>query len=180
MDILRNMDINTLYFIQNHIQNPYLNPIMIFFTNLGNAGFIWIVLSIILLFTKKFKMVGVLMLCSLAINTLLGEVFLKNFIQRPRPFQTLPNLHLLIKPPTSYSFPSGHTSSAFACAIILGYYIRKFSIPAIILAILIAFSRIYLTVHYPTDVIAGIALGIFSAIITIYSYEKIYKKIKTK
>ncbi|MGL5615220.1 MAG: phosphatase PAP2 family protein [Sarcina sp.] len=180
MEFIKNMDSSTLYFMQNHIQNPYLNPIMVFITNLGDMGFIWILISVILLFIKKFRIVGILMLCSLALNTILGEGLLKNLIQRPRPFNTLPGLHLLITAPQSFSFPSGHTSSAFACAIILGYYIRKSLIPSLILAFLIGFSRVYLTVHYPSDVLAGMLLGIFSAFITIYVYEKKIKKIKTR
>lgn len=179
MSVIQNLDASILYFMQNHIQNHFFNPIMIFFTTLGNMGLIWIIIAIVLLFSKKFRKVGILMFCALIINTILGEGILKHLFQRPRPFNTLPGLHLLIKAPTSYSFPSGHTSSAFACAIVLAYYIRKAAIPAIILAIIIGFSRVYLTVHYPSDVIAGMVLGIISALITIYAYSKYCKRNKT-
>ncbi len=175
MALIQNIDSSILYFIQNHIQNQFFNPIMIFITNLGNMGLIWITIAIALLFTNKFRKVGILMLCALIINTILGEIILKNVFQRARPFNTLQHLQLLIKEPQSYSFPSGHTSSAFACAIILAYYVKKVAVPSIILACLIAFSRVYLTVHYPSDVLAGIVLGIISAVITIYLH-KLYSK----
>lgn len=175
MALIQNIDSSILYFMQDHVQNHFLNLIMIFITNLGNMGLIWILIAIALLFTNKFRKVGILMLCALVINTILGEVILKHMFQRPRPFNTLQHLDLLIKKPQSYSFPSGHTSSAFACAVILAYYVKKAAVPSIILACLIAFSRVYLTVHYPSDVLAGIVLGIISAMITIYLH-KLYRK----
>ena len=77
MALIQNIDSSILYFIQNHIQNQFFNPIMIFITNLGNMGLIWITIAIALLFTNKFRKVGILMLCALIINTILGEIILK-------------------------------------------------------------------------------------------------------
>lgn len=179
MNILKSIDSNTLYFIQNHVQSPYLTPIMFLITK---SVYIWVPIAIILLCFKKFRIVGILTICSLILTTILCEGILKNLVQRPRPFDTLKGLHLLIKAPASYSFPSWSTAAAFACAIIIAYYIQKAVIPAIGLAVLTGFSRIYFTVHYPSDVIGGMLIGSFCAFFTIYIYKKIknkslYKKI---
>ena len=100
-----------------------------------------------------------MLLAVLAITFLVGDVVLKNWIQRPRPFQEMP-VELLIPPPESFSFPSGHTSSSFAAASVI-YRVRKsWGIAAFILAVLIGFSRLFLFVHYPTDVLAGAVLGL--------------------
>ena len=126
MNFIKYLDYNTLFFIQNHVQNDFLNPIIIFFTKLGNSGFIWILISIILIMKSKYRKIGFLVLSVLFINTLFGEILLKHLIQRPRPFITLSNLNIIIEKPSSFSFPSGHTSSAFACAFIFGYFFKKY------------------------------------------------------
>lgn len=175
MQYIQLIDSNILFFIQNHIQNPILNPIMIFFTDLGNVGFIWFLICFILLIKKKYRKVGILVLCALLVNLLLGEVFLKNLIQRPRPFETLVGLHIIITKPSTYSFPSGHTSSAFACAFMLGYFFKKYKWYFYALASLIGFSRVYLLVHYPSDVICGVILGFISYLIVKIIYLKFSK-----
>lgn len=175
MNYIQLIDSNILFFIQNHIQNPILNPIMIFFTRLANGGFVWIFISGILLIKKKYRKIGLLILCALIINTILGEVFLKHLIQRPRPFDTLKGLNIIIEKPTSFSFPSGHTSSAFACAFMLGYFFKEYRWHFYILASIIGFSRVYLLVHYPSDVICGVILGYFSFLITKILYLKFFK-----
>lgn len=133
---------------------------------------IWIAISIFFIFKKKYRKIGIIALLALIVNSLLGEVFLKNLIQRPRPFITLENLKLLIEAPTSFSCPSGHTSASFAVAFVIAYYLRKLAIPALILASLISLSRIYLLVHYPSDILLGILLGFVSCILSILIYNK--------
>ena len=162
MNFIKYLDYNTLFFIQNHVQNDFLNPIIIFFTKLGNSGFIWILISIILIMKSKYRKIGFLVLSVLFINTLFGEILLKHLIQRPRPFITLSNLNIIIEKPSSFSFPSGHTSASFT--VVSALYFAKDSLwkPALVLACLIAVSRLYLYVHYPTDVLGGIILGILS------------------
>ncbi len=175
MHFIQNIDINILYFIQNNIQNKFLNPIMIFLTSLGNLGFIWIAISILLIISKKYRKIGLLTLAALIVNTLLGEGILKHIIERSRPFATYESLHIMITKPSSYSMPSGHTSASFAAAFMLAYYFKNIYS----LASLIAFSRLYLLVHYPSDVLTGALLGYLSFLIVIKSYELIQKsKIK--
>ena len=140
--------------------NPICDAILSVFTTLGNVGAVWVVVAIILLCTKRYWRSGLALGCSLLLCLLCGNVVLKNLIARARPFIADPAINLLIPPPSGYSFPSGHTLSSFASAFVLHKAERKFSLPAFVLAALIAFSRIYFQVHYPTDVLAGILLGI--------------------
>lgn len=180
MTFIQNMDINILYWIQSNINSNFLNPIMIFFTSLGNLGIIWIIISILLILSKKYRKIGLLTLAALIINTILGEGILKHIIERPRPFTTYPDLHIIISKPTSYSMPSGHTSASFAAAFMLAYYFKNIKVYIFSLASLIAFSRLYLLVHYPTDVLTGVLLGYISFLIVIKIYNKLEKKSKEK
>ncbi|MGG5461592.1 phosphatase PAP2 family protein [Clostridium sp. B9] len=174
--LIQNIDISILYWIQANLQNAFLNPIMIFFTKLGNLGLLWIAIGLGLSITKKYRKVGLLTLSALIINTLLGEGILKHLIERPRPFVTYPDLNIIIHKPSSFSMPSGHTSASFAAAFVLGYYFKKLRWYFYGLASLIAFSRIYLLVHYPSDVLSGILLGFVSFLIVINGYKFIQKK----
>ena len=100
------------------------------------------------------------------LGLLLGEFGIKNIICRPRPFVTYPDLTVNGITPTGFSFPSGHTTSSFAAAAVIIIRKEKFAVFTAVLAFLIAFSRLYNCVHYPTDVLCGAVLGIALAIIT--------------
>lgn len=179
MDILRNFDMETLNFINNNLHSPIMDKFMILITSIGNVGLIWILISLILMITPKYRKVGVMTICALILTTIIGEGILKHLIRRDRPFTSLPDIKLLITAPTSYSFPSGHTGSAFAAAGVLGSMIKKSRPYVITLAILIAFSRLYLFVHYPEDVLGGIILGLCSSQIVLYIFKnraKLYRK----
>lgn len=153
------MDQAILQFIQEHLRNGWSDAFFTAITFLGDSGIIWIAFSLCLVCSKTYRRQGLVLLAVLAITFLVGDVVLKNWIQRPRPFQEMP-VELLIPPPESFSFPSGHTSSSFAAASVI-YRIRKsWGIAAFILAVLIGFSRLFLFVHYPTDVLAGAVLGL--------------------
>ena len=148
------MDQAILQFIQEHLRNGWSDAFFTAITFLGDSGIIWIAFSLCLVCSKTYRRQGLVLLAVLAITFLVGDVVLKNWIQRPRPFQEMP-VELLIPPPESFSFPSGHTSSSFAAASVI-YRVRKsWGIAAFILAVLIGFSRLFLFVHYPTDVLAG-------------------------
>ena len=129
---------------------------------LGNVGAIWIVCAVVLLVIPKTRKVGVVLAVSLAIEALCCNVILKPLVARIRPFDVNTAVQLLISPPKDFSFPSGHTGAAFAAASALFFSKNRLWIPSLVLAILIAFSRLYLYVHYPTDVLGGILLGILS------------------
>ena len=165
------IDISILRFIREYFSSPLMDSIMIFITNLGDRGFIWIIIGIILLISKKYRKIGLAMLIALAVTSLIGEVFIKNIIQRPRAFTTFPDIEIIIKAPLSYSFPSGHTASSFAAAVVLGYYIKNWKYLFYFFAALVAFSRLYLFVHYPSDIIGGISLGVVCSFMTIKIIE---------
>ena len=163
-----------LYLI-NNIHNNILDKIMITLTNLGDAGIIWIIIAIILLFIKKTRKCGILMMISMILGLIIGNGILKNLIQRQRPCWIDTNILLLIPNPTDFSFPSGHTLSSFEASIMILLHSKKWGIPAIILSILIAFSRMYLFVHFPTDILGGAILGTTISILVYYVSEKIIK-----
>jgi undecaprenyl-diphosphatase len=170
-----NWEFAFLDFIYQHLYHPISNAFMIFITYLGEFGWIWILISLLLLCKKKYRPYGVLMLCSLLLTFLIGEVGLKNIVGRVRPCDVQASLPILIPRPDGFSFPSGHAASSFTAAVILFHANRKWGIGALILASLIAFSRIYLYVHYPTDVLAGICLGTGIATILFVVYQKMIK-----
>lgn len=173
--LINEFDIYILQFIQNNMHTPVLDKLMIFATKLGNNGLIWIFISILLvIISKKHKKAGFVTLLALFIGAMLGEVIIKHIVQRPRPFLEMNTIKLLIPKPKSFSFPSGHTTAAFAAVVVLSRYFKKYSIEFFILAFLIAFSRMYLCVHYPTDVLAGIILGIISGKIALGIASKFY------
>ena len=153
------IDWSILHWIQNSLTCPTLDVLMPKITLLGNGGMIWLLASGVLICTKKYRKQGIVLLLGLAIGALVGNVFLKNLIARPRPCWLDGSVQLLIANPTDYSFPSGHTLSSVIGATVLTKTDRRFGCIAIPLAALIAFSRLYLYVHFPSDVVAAVVLG---------------------
>ena len=152
------LDQTVLHGIHAALTGPFLDFLMPKITDLGNGGAIWLLAAGCLLCTKKYRRQGVLLLGGLAVGVLVGNVALKNLIARPRPCW-VESVPLLIASPTDYSFPSGHMLSSAIAATILTKTDRCFGYAAIPLAALIAFSRLYLYVHWPSDVLFGAVLG---------------------
>lgn len=159
LDILRAID---------SIHNPVLDKIMVFITHLGDAGIFWIAITIVLLFFRKYRKIGVVSAGALILSLLFTNVIIKNMFDRVRPFMYDEAIRqsLLIKEPFDSSFPSGHSSASMAAAVSIFIYNKKMGIPAVLLALLIAFSRMYLFVHFPTDIISGLVLGVLYAIMS--------------
>ena len=202
-DSFLNFDLSVFQWIQG-IHNEFLDALMIGITTLGNGGAVFIAIGLALLFTKKYRKAGLAVLVALLVMLLCNDLFLKEFFARPRPFnlfETNPEKYAfwgkgyiypeLISKPTSFSFPSGHTASAFAAAIALLWHNRKFGIPTTIFAALMGFSRIYVEVHYCTDVIAGVVSGTICAFVAVLivkylfpvvdkGFDKLYLKISKK
>ena len=161
------MEADILLWIQNNIRNDVLTPIFKFITTLGNAGVIWIVLSVGLLIPKKTRRVGVLALVSLLFSALIDNVILKNVVARTRPYVVIEGLTSLVGAQKDYSFPSGHTGSAFAAAGVMFRGLpKKFGIPILVFACLMGLSRLYVGVHYPSDVLGGALIGTGIALFT--------------
>lgn len=178
MDFLFNIDISIVRFIREFIANPVLDFLMPVITLIGEDGLLWIVLSLILLFFKKTRKAGFVMALSLLLGFLTINVTIKPLFDRVRPY-VIDNVPILIKGLGDGSFPSGHTACCFegaASLLLCGY--RKWGKLALLGAVLVAFSRIYLYVHYPSDVIAGAILGVIIAYISLFIVNKTLEKVQ--
>ena len=173
------MELRFLDFLQT-IHTPLLDKILAFITSLGNAGIIWIVLAVFLLILPKTRKTGIIVAAALLMDLILCNLILKNLVARVRPYDVNTAIAILIKKPLDFSFPSGHTAASFAAmtALFLAK-MKKAWIAALVLAVLIAFSRLYFYVHYPTDVLGGAVVGILSGIIGYAIVEKLDKCRKT-
>ena len=159
-------EFKVLEFLQG-ISFDFLDKIMIFVSGLCNNGYIWIFLTLILLISKRYRKIGITCAIALIIMQISGNMIFKPLIDRPRPYE-IRNIELLIPKPEGSSFPSGHSFSSFATATAILMWNRKMGIGAYILAILVAFSRMYLYVHFPTDILGALILGIIDGVLSYY------------
>lgn len=158
LEFIQSTDWSILHWIQENLRCGALDALLPKLTLLGEAGAIWIAVAIALLLTKKYRKYGVCLSLALVAGLLLCNVGMKNIVARPRPcWQEA--IDLLVKNPRDYSFPSGHTWSAVAGAWVATAANRRFGYAAIPLAAALAFSRLYLFVHFPSDVLAGALMG---------------------
>ena len=154
------MEIDILNWIQENMKSEAMDWLMPKISLLGSLGFIWILVALLLVVKEKHRGCGLTIGAGLIANLVVCNVILKPLVARPRPCWGDVGYALIVDMPSDYSFPSGHTMAGFVVATILFTYNKGWGIAAYLLASLIAFSRLYLYVHYPTDVLAGIALGI--------------------
>jgi len=176
-------EIGFLDWIQTVLQCTFLDIVMPIVTKLGDAGIFWILLTLVLLILPKTRQTGVIMAAALIFDVLIVNVAIKPLVARTRPYDINTAVQLLVSKPIDYSFPSGHTAASFAsvAAIFLAGH-RKGAIAALLLSLVIAFSRLYLYVHFPTDVLGGMALGILAGMlgyITVRLVERYRNKRKS-
>ncbi len=162
--LFQQLDGGVLLFLQEHLRCAPLSLFLIPLTIFGGCGTMWIILSVLLLFRPDTRKAGWMALLSLLLCYIFNDLILKELVQRSRPFWVIPELTTLVAEPTSYSFPSGHACSSFAAAHTywMGLKERRFRWlrwVTMALAALMAFSRLYVGVHYPTDVLAGCLVG---------------------
>ena len=153
-------ELGILYWIQNNIRCDVLDGALKVITELGNGGIFWILISLIFVCFKETRRIGLAACIALALMQISGNMVLKPLIERARPCDIDQTIEMIIGRPHGYSFPSGHTASSFAVVFAFYYAKNRLWKPAAVLAALIAFSRMYLFVHYPTDIIGGILLGL--------------------
>lgn len=173
MENLNLAEADILLWIQEHVRIELLDNIMPYVSAINNAGFLVIITVIVLMLWKRYRYVGFAAFGSLATEFIIVNLLIKPSVQRIRPFYVQEMLQLLGDLPTDYSFPSGHTGSAFAVAtVILLCMPKRYGITAIVMAFLIAISRLYNAAHYPTDVLAGMIMGIITGVISSWIYKK--------
>lgn len=160
LDWIQHIDTLILLFIQEHMRVEAMHGFWRAVTSLGNVGWFWILTCLLLMVNKKTRRAGITALCSVALGALMTNVVLKNLVDRTRPYEAVAAVIPLIPYPGDSSFPSGHTCASFAAALIyIRMLPRRIGIATVVLAALIAFSRLYLGVHYPSDVLAGFLIA---------------------
>ena len=146
---------------------PFLNILMVYITATGDNGLVWFALCVPFLLMNQWRLTGFTMLAAMGIASLSGELTIKHIVKRVRPCKKAYEEYLLIENPPHYSFPSGHTTASFAVAAVTMCMSPVLAPAVTMYAAMISFSRLYLLVHYPTDVLAGMAIGIICGFIAI-------------
>lgn len=164
-EIAVSFDLPILDWIQQNFRCGFLDVFMPFVTLFGEAGIFWIACALALLVTRKYRKTGLGMAFALIFGVIVCNMTIKPLVMRPRPYDFQAEhfgvtIKLLVDGLHDYSFPSGHTIASFEAATVLMLNNKKLGIPALILACLIALSRLYLYVHYPTDVLVALVLGV--------------------
>lgn len=175
-------DLPILDWIATNLWCPFLDAVMPVITLLGDAGIFWIAVSVLFMITKKYRKTGIGMMLALMIGLLVCNIWLKPAVGRMRPYDFqmeyfAKEIPLLVGGMHDFSFPSGHTIASFEAAVVIALNDKKLGIPAMILAVLIAFSRLYLYFHYPTDVIISVILGTAFAFLGNLLAQKILDKL---
>ena len=167
-------EINILYWIREHLTCPFLDGILPPISALSAHGEIWILLALALIAIPKTRRAGVTMAVTLILCLCIGNLTLKPLIARVRPYDVV-DVPLLVEKLSDFSFPSGHTLASVGAATALTLYYRRFGMAALTLAAVIAFSRLYLFVHYPTDVVAGALLGVALAFLARFIVCRVWR-----
>ncbi len=172
--MLQTIDASILLFIQNHLRFEWASGMIMRYTALGDGGLLWIGICLLFLCFKRTRRAGLLALLAMLLGLFFNNILLKNLVSRPRPWLSVPGLLPLMEPPDPLSFPSGHTCAAFASA---GVWLRTLprrwmKAASVSAAALMGFSRMYIGVHYPTDVLAGMCVGLLCAWAVLLFYRK--------
>ena len=176
MDAILNFDMSILNFIYDSVRCAFLDYFMPIVTLFGESGIFFICIAVILMLFRKTRKTGFVLSLSLIIGLIVCNLTLKPIIARPRPYTVRQDVILLVERLSDYSFPSGHTVAAFEASTVFMKRNRIAGLCFLILAVLIAFSRLYLFVHYPTDIIAGIIIGTASGFAACGVVDAIYNK----
>lgn len=173
---MNSFEIGILDFIRETFSTRFLDVFFSTITRFADHGIGWIIVAILLIAFKKTRKMGISMGLALLIGYITGNMFLKNVIGRVRPYDFAGNVDLLVDRLSDFSFPSGHTLCSFEGAFAVFIRNKKWGIAAIVFAILIALSRLYLYVHYPSDVLVGALMGIAIAYLASFIVDKAAKK----
>ena len=177
MESLNQAEAGILLWIQENLRTEWLDHVMPYVSKINDSGILAILAVIVLVAWSRYRKVGLTALGSLGVEFIIVNLLLKPNVERTRPFIVLDQLQLLGSVPTDFSFPSGHTGSAFAVATVMLLCMpAKYGITAVVVSALIALSRMYNAAHYPTDVLTGMVIGILTGVIASCIYKKYSKK----
>ena len=149
----------------NSNSHPAADQLMLWATRMGNGGLAWIAVSLIMM-GMGWRLEGLMTLLALSLTAFLINLVINPMFTRKRPYEILKSVRTMIAPPFGSSFPSGHAASSFAAASMLWFFNMPFRHLALVLALLIAVSRVYLMVHFPSDVLVGVVSGIVISYLT--------------
>ena len=172
---MNQFELPVLFWIREHLTCPLLDWLMPLLSSLSAHGEIWIVLAVVLMCIPKTRRAGLTMGVALLMGYLVGKMGLKNIIGRVRPYDVV-DVPLLVERLHDFAFPSGHTLASVGAATALTLHYRRFGAVALTLAAVLGFSRLYLFVHYPTDVAAGALLGVAMAFLARWMVDTVYEK----
>lgn len=188
MDALLQFEGNILLWIQNHMRSDFTDPIVKFITHLGDHGYLWIGLLLVLLCIPKTRKAAVIGAATLLMTYIITNLCLKPLVARVRPYEVVEGLTRIIEKQSDRSFPSGHTANSMAVGVILWkisqnyeklvdkklYFPKAAGWFVLVLSILIGLSRLYVGVHYPTDVLGGAIIAIADAAVVFAVYKKFF------
>lgn len=179
-DALLQLDGSVLLWIQEYVRGDFLSALIAPYTMLGNGGLMWIALSLAMLCFRKTRKAGALALCAMALGLVATNLTIKPLVSRPRPWLMVEGLVHIVEEDDPNSFPSGHTCAAFAAGMIWLRTLpwKQGRAAAVVLAVLMGLSRLYVGVHYPSDVLAGAVIGALCAWAVWKTYQ-IYEGSKT-
>lgn len=179
MELITKFD-EFVFSIMEAVSCTFLDWFFKIFTYLGDAGIVWIVIGVVLALRRKTRSMGCCLLVCLALTYVVNDKIIKEIVERARPFVADPSIEIIIDKPSGFSFPSGHTASSFAAATAIFLFDRKYGALAYVLALIIGISRVYLFVHYPSDVLCGMVVGVVCAFLITVGFRMTEKIIIDK
>jgi hypothetical protein len=177
LEAVTTWDASVITAIYENVHSAFLTMFFRIVTLLGEGGIFWIAVAVILLFFKKTRRSGICIGASLLIGVIVGNGIIKNVVARPRPYDAIAGIESVVSHLSDYSFPSGHSLCCFEAATALAMNRTKWAIPAYVGAVLVAVSRLFLFVHYPTDVICGTLLGVLFGVLGSLAAGAIYDRV---
>ena len=181
MSALTLFERDILLWLHTHLRFAPVTPVMRLFSLLGDYGLFWIALTVVLILVRRTRRVGIYCAASMLLTFLLVNGVIKPLFARMRPYDLFQEIQILVNAEHDFSFPSGHSANSFSVAWILFRMAKKkYGVPALILAVLVAFSRLDVGVHYPTDVLGGAAIAIALAELTLHLLPLAKKKVESR